>query len=79
MTAVDRAGLEPAPGKRADAMPTHQALDAATVAPMAFRPQGGMHPGDPYSTDTTIAFSAFDFARPHVTGRHIGRARLAAG
>lgn len=31
--------------QRADAVPAHQPLDAATAAPMTFRPQGGMHPG----------------------------------
>jgi len=45
VAAVGGAWPEPAPGQRADAASPHQPLDAATAAPMAFRPQGGMHPG----------------------------------
>jgi len=49
MTAVGRAGPEPAPGQRADAVPAHQPLDTATATPMAIRPQGGMHSRRPVS------------------------------
>lgn len=37
VAAVGGARPEPAPGQRADAMPAHEALDAATAASVAFR------------------------------------------
>lgn len=39
VVAVGRAGPQPAPGQRADAVSAHPPLDAATTAPMALRPQ----------------------------------------
>jgi hypothetical protein len=44
MTAVRRARFEPAAAKRANAVPPHEARDAATACRSTFRAERGMHP-----------------------------------